>query len=162
VVEVAQEQIGIPYAWGGGDRMGPGPGFCDDGNGYLNGVCMADSTVGFDCSGLTLYAWYAASGGTVDLPHTAAAQYRTNRSVDRGELRPGDLLFFSRPDALLHHTGIYAGGQAMIHAERTGTRVARLDGVFQDPRWGPEYAGAVRPAPQHSSPGFRKAPASRR
>ncbi|WEO99846.1 C40 family peptidase [Streptomyces sp. FXJ1.172] len=159
---MAEEQIGIPYAWGGGDRTGPGPGFCDDSNGYLNGVCVADSTVGFDCSGLTLYAWYTASGGTVDLPHYTAAQYRTNRPVDLGELRPGDLLFFSRPDAPLHHTGIYAGGQAMIHAERTGTRVARLDGVFQDPRWGAEYAGAVRPAPQPSSPSFWKAPASPR
>lgn len=66
VAEVATAQLGVPYAWGGGDRLGASLGFCDDENGYLDGVCIGESTVGFDCSGLSLYCWYRASHGTVE------------------------------------------------------------------------------------------------
>ncbi|MFJ6141186.1 C40 family peptidase [Kitasatospora sp. NPDC092286] len=146
VAEVAAAQIGVPYAWGGGDRLGAGLGFCDEENGCLNGECLGESTVGFDCSGLSLYCWYRASGGAVELAHYTVAQYHRSAAVARADLLPGDLLFFSRPDAPLHHVGIYAGEGAMIHAERTGTLVARLEGVLEIPRWAGEFAGARRPS----------------
>ncbi|MFD0277601.1 C40 family peptidase [Kitasatospora sp. NPDC127111] len=145
--EVAAEQLGVPYAWGGGDRLGPGLGFCDEENGYLDGQCLGESTVGFDCSGLSLYCWYRASGGAVELAHYTVAQYHRSAPVDRAALLPGDLLFFSRPDAPLHHVGVYVGDGAMIHAQHTGTLVARLPDVFDDPHWGGEFAGARRPQP---------------
>ncbi|MFD8707991.1 C40 family peptidase [Kitasatospora sp. NPDC059648] len=147
VAAVAAAQIGVPYAWGGGDRLGPGLGFCDQDNGYLNGVCLGESTVGFDCSGLSLYCWYLASHGTVELGHYTVAQFNRSAPVERDALAPGDLLFFSRPDAPLHHVGIYAGDGAMIHAERTGTLVARVEKALDLPRWAGEFAGARRPAP---------------
>ncbi|MFI9364993.1 C40 family peptidase [Kitasatospora sp. NPDC053057] len=147
VAAVAAAQIGVPYAWGGGDRLGPGLGFCDADNGYLNGVCLGESTVGFDCSGLSLYCWYRASHGTVELGHYTVAQFNRSAPVERDALAPGDLLFFSRPDAPLHHVGIYAGDGAMIHAERTGTLVARVEKVLDLPRWAGEFAGARRPTP---------------
>ncbi|MFD9687242.1 C40 family peptidase [Kitasatospora sp. NPDC059146] len=145
VVTVAETQLGLPYAWGGGDRLGPGLGFCDGENGYLNGVCMGESTVGFDCSGLSLYCWYRASHGTIELAHYTVAQFNRSAPVDRDALGPGDLLFFSRPDAPLHHVGIYTGDGAMIHAERTGTLIARVEHVLDIPRWANEFAGARRP-----------------
>ncbi|WP_322748402.1 MULTISPECIES: hypothetical protein [unclassified Frankia] len=37
--------------------------------------------VGFDCSGLTVYAVYHGTGGTVVLPHNAAAQYQHGQPV---------------------------------------------------------------------------------
>ncbi|GAA2828755.1 NlpC/P60 family protein [Kitasatospora sp. CM 4170] len=144
---VAAAQIGVPYAWGGGDRLGASIGFCDEENGYLNGQCLGENTVGFDCSGLALFCWYRASGGAVDLAHYTVAQYHRSAPVAARDLLPGDLLFFSRPDAPLHHVGVYAGGGAMIHAERTGTLVARLSDVLDDPRWAPEFAGGRRPLP---------------
>ncbi|MQS10717.1 NlpC/P60 family protein [Streptomyces kaniharaensis] len=147
VAEVAAAQIGVPYAWGGGDRLGASLGFCDDENGYLDGKCLGESTVGFDCSGLSLYCWYRASHGTVELGHYTVAQFHRSAVVDRDALLPGDLLFFSRPEAPLHHVGIYAGDGAMIHAERTGTLVARVEGVLEIPRWSGEFAGARRPQP---------------
>ncbi|MFG3224644.1 C40 family peptidase [Kitasatospora sp. NPDC048194] len=150
VAAVAEAQIGIPYAWGGGDRLGPSLGFCDDENGYLDGKCLGESTVGFDCSGLSLYCWYRASNGTVELGHYTAAQFHLGTPVDRDALAPGDLLFFSRPDAPLHHVGIYAGDGAMIHAERTGTLIARVEKVLDVPRWAGEFAGARRPGPRAS------------
>lgn len=144
---MAAAQLGVPYAWGGGDRLGAGIGFCDEENGYLNGQCLGESTVGFDCSGLSLYCWYRASGGAVDLAHYTVAQYHRSAPVARTDLLPGDLLFFSRSDAPLHHVGVYVGDGAMIHAEHTGTLVARLPGVFEDPHWSSEFAGARRPLP---------------
>ncbi|MEU4115624.1 C40 family peptidase [Kitasatospora sp. NPDC028055] len=145
VVTVAEAQLGLPYAWGGGDRLGPSLGFCDGENGYLNGVCLGESTVGFDCSGLSLYCWYRASQGTVELAHYTVAQFNRSAPVERDALAPGDLLFFSRPDAPLHHVGIYTGDGAMIHAERTGTLIARVEHVLDVPRWAGEFAGARRP-----------------
>ncbi|MFI9272992.1 C40 family peptidase [Kitasatospora sp. NPDC052896] len=145
VLAVAERQIGVPYSWGGGDRLGASLGYCEDGNGYLDGVCKGETTIGFDCSGLTLYCWYAGTGGAVQLGHYTVAQFHRGTPVERVNLAPGDLLFFSRSDAPLHHVGLYAGGNAMIHAAHTGTLVARLENVFQDPVFGPQYVGAVRP-----------------
>ncbi|MFE4972901.1 C40 family peptidase [Kitasatospora sp. NPDC056651] len=147
VAEVAASQLGIPYAWGGGDRLGAGLGFCDDQNGWLNGVCLGEKTVGYDCSGLSLYCWYRASHGTVELGHYTGAQFNLSAPVARDAVAPGDLLFFSRPDAPLHHVGIYVGDGAMIHAERTGTLVARVENALDVPRWAAEFAGARRPGP---------------
>ncbi|MFF2659929.1 C40 family peptidase [Kitasatospora sp. NPDC058032] len=147
VAAVAAAQIGVPYAWGGGDRLGASIGFCDEENGYLDGQCLGESTVGYDCSGLSLYCWYRASGGAVELAHYTVAQFHRSAPVERSALLPGDLLFFSRPDAPLHHVGLWTGDGAMIHAEHTGTLVARLEGVFDVPRWSREFAGARRPLP---------------
>jgi hypothetical protein len=147
VVGVALSELGTPYAWGGGNAEGPTVGFCDGVNGYLDGVCQADHTVGFDCSGLALYSWYQASGGAISLPHQSRLQSEHGRHLERSELIPGDLLFFAEPGGPIHHVGIYLGNGAMIHAEHTGTVVRVLDDVFDDPTWGPRYVGATRPAP---------------
>ncbi len=83
----------------------------------------------------------------MELGHYTVAQFHRSAPVDRSGLLPGDLLFFSRPDAPLHHVGLWAGDSAMIHAERTGTLVARVEGVLDLPRWAGEFAGARRPLP---------------
>ncbi|MGW2248815.1 C40 family peptidase [Kitasatospora sp. NPDC001660] len=145
VAEVAAAQIGVPYAWGGGDRLGAGYGFCDGENGYLDGVCLGEKTVGYDCSGLSLYCWHLASHGKIELAHYTVAQFNRSAAVERDAMLPGDLIFFSRPDAILHHVGIHVGDGAMIHAERTGTLVARVENVLDIPRWADEFAGARRP-----------------
>ncbi|WP_051944743.1 C40 family peptidase [Streptacidiphilus rugosus] len=156
-VQVALAQLGVPYAWGGGSLAGPTLGFCDGVNGYRDGVCLADHTVGFDCSGLVRYAWYQASGGAVVLPHYSAAQALLGRRViDRRALLPGDLLFFAEPGGRVHHVGLYLGDGAMIHAEHTGTRVAVLRDVFDDPTWGPRLVAATRPEPGPDAPTTRR------
>jgi cell wall-associated NlpC family hydrolase len=156
-VQVALAQLGVPYAWGGGSLVGPTLGFCDGVNGYLNGACLADHTVGFDCSGLVRYVWYQASGGAVQLPHYSAAQSQLGRPViDRRTLLPGDLLFFAEPGGPVHHVGLYLGDGAMIHAEHTGTRVTVLRDVFADPKWGPRLVAASRPEPGLGVPTTRR------
>ncbi|MGZ4150116.1 MAG: NlpC/P60 family protein [Actinomycetota bacterium] len=74
----------------------------------------ADPSVGFDCSGLTMWA-YAQAG--VSLPHSAAAQYDVLPHVALSDIQPGDLLFFYSP---ISHVALYIGGGQMIHARHPG------------------------------------------
>jgi cell wall-associated NlpC family hydrolase len=103
-VNAARGQIGVPYVWGGET---PGR--------------------GFDCSGLTQYAW-ARAGFTI--PRTAAEQYYGMRHVLLNELRPGDLLFYYNldNDHQIDHVVMYVGSgpwgtNTIIAAAHTGTDV---------------------------------------
>ena len=71
----------------------------------------------WDCSGLTMRAFQAAG---VSLPHSSAAQFHYGQLISRSNLRPGDLVFFGSP---ISHVGIYLGGNKMVHAPRSGSRV---------------------------------------
>ncbi|MFE6692132.1 NlpC/P60 family protein [Streptomyces sp. NPDC057743] len=123
-VNVAQEVLGTPYSWGGGSESGPSTGTCCSPLGRSG----ADIR-GFDCSGLTLYA-YAKVG--VTLPRTAAAQYAASKPIkSKSDLMPGDLVFYGSSAESIHHVGIYVGGGYMIDAPRPGTEVrfSPLDSV---------------------------------
>jgi cell wall-associated NlpC family hydrolase len=118
LVQVARGMSGTPYAWGGGDVNGPTEGF-----GRGRGV------IGFDCSGLVLYAAYRASGGRITLPRSADQQTRVGRDVPLDALQPGDLIGFTQPgEQAAHHVGIYLGDGLMVHAPQTGT-VVRIDSL---------------------------------
>ncbi|MEV2264552.1 bifunctional lytic transglycosylase/C40 family peptidase [Streptomyces anulatus] len=115
VINAAEEKIGKPYSWGGGNANGESTGICCSPNGS-SGV----STVGFDCSGLTLYA-YAKAG--ITLPRTAAAQYKASEPVKPGRIRPGDLVFYGNSAETIHHVGIYVGNGYILNAPKPGTNV---------------------------------------
>ncbi|MBF6176047.1 C40 family peptidase [Nocardia blacklockiae] len=112
VIRAAQRWIGTDYVWGGGDVDGPTKG-------------------GFDCSGLTLYAVYQASGGRIRLPHYTQAQqdHPSAQVVPFTERQPGDLVFFTAsgdPDS--HHVAILygrndRGEDLVLHAPQTGQTV---------------------------------------
>ncbi|MET7897042.1 C40 family peptidase [Streptomyces mirabilis] len=138
VLDAALSQRGVPYSWGGGSTNGPSTGICCS----PSGKSGADIK-GFDCSGLTLYA-YAKVG--VQLPRTAAAQAgvgkRIPASLGTSALKAGDLVFYAYApdrDSTIYHVGIYLGSGQMVNAARPGTRV-RLDAV--DAMSG--YAGGAR------------------
>jgi cell wall-associated NlpC family hydrolase len=84
-------------------------------------VWAAEGPNGYDCSGLTLAAWRAAG---VSLPHNAAMQYDMLPKVSRGDLAPGDLVFYSG----LGHVGIYVGSGKVIHAPTFG-EVVKISSV---------------------------------
>ncbi|KOV17170.1 peptidase [Streptomyces sp. XY511] len=141
-VRHAYTQLGVPYAWGGGTPGGPGTGFCDGRNGYLDGRCSASVTKGFDCSSLAQYAWWPS----VKLPRTAADQYAAtaSRPVGRGDLKPGDLVFWSKSGpASIYHVGIYFGDGQVLHAPRTGKTVSIQPMDEAMPKG--DYVGATRP-----------------
>jgi len=80
-------------------------------------VFGADGLVYWDCSGLTMRAFQAAG---VSLPHSSRAQYGYGKAIARKDLQPGDLVFFGKP---ISHVAIYLGGDRMLHAPRSGSRV---------------------------------------
>ena len=104
----AKAQIGKPYIFGG---TGPS---------------------GYDCSGLTGAAWSSVG---VSIPRTSQAQFGAGSSVSKGDLQPGDLVFYYGG---ISHVGIYAGGGQIVHASRPGKPIgyAPLDSM--------PYAGARR------------------
>ena len=98
---------------------------------YQYGAAGPDS---YDCSGLTMRAWEAAG---VSLSHNAAAQQGETRSVSRGNLQPGDLVFFGSP---AYHVAIYIGNGNVIAAPHTGD-VVKIESLSSMPN----YSGAGRP-----------------
>jgi len=73
--------------------------------------------VGFDCSGLTAFAWAQAGVG---LPHQSRAQYASIPHVPKESAQPGDLIFFYSP---ISHVSIYLGNGMQVHAPNTGKTV---------------------------------------
>lgn len=135
VIDAAFGERGVPYSWGGGSSSGPSTGICCSPGGRSGA-----SVVGFDCSGLTQYA-FAQVG--LRLPRTAAAQARIGKRIPAsggvGALQPGDLVFFSYgADSTIYHVGIYLGSGRMINAPKPGTQV-RVEAVWQD-----GFAGGAR------------------
>ncbi|MFE7167187.1 NlpC/P60 family protein [Streptomyces sp. NPDC057616] len=114
-ISAAKAMLGTPYSWGGGNASGPSTGTCCSPNGR-----SGKSTIGFDCSGLTLYA-YAQAG--IFLPRTAAEQYAASEPVKPGDVQPGDLVFYGSAPASIHHVGLYMGGGWILDAPRPGTKV---------------------------------------
>jgi cell wall-associated NlpC family hydrolase len=111
-VSAAESQIGVPYVWGGSTPGG-----------------------GFDCSGLTMWAWAHAG---VALSHSAADQYIETVHVPLSDLQPGDLLFY-REGGTIGHVAMYVGAGQMVQAMETGTLI-QITGI-----WTSGLVGAGRP-----------------
>lgn len=99
-VAAARQQIGQPYRYGGESR----------------------AEGGFDCSGLTSYAWRQAG---VTLPRTSAAQHTYAQKITKAQLQPGDFVFYSSggPRGTVSHLALYAGGGRIIQAQKAGLPV---------------------------------------
>ena len=83
---------------------------------------MSREGVGFDCSGLTGWAWEQAG---VSIPHQSRQQFNTTARVPIAYIEPGDLIYFYSP---ITHVGIYIGGGMMVDAPGPG-RFVRLAAV---------------------------------
>ncbi len=91
-VTFAYNAIGKPYVW------------------------AADGPDGYDCSGLTKAAWAAAG---VSLAHYTVTQWEQTTRINRADLQPGDLVFYSG----LGHVALYVGDGKVIHAPTFGENV---------------------------------------
>ncbi len=96
VIRTANRYEGIRYAYGG-----------------------ASPTKGFDCSG---YVQYVFARHGIDLPRTARqiAEVGEPISMDRRDLREGDLLFFAGNGTRIDHVAIYLGDDQIIHSTASG------------------------------------------
>ena len=83
----AISMIGIPYLWGG------------------------NSSKGNDCSGFTQTV-FMASG--IQLPRAARQQALIGKTINYGQFKKGDLLFFGNEDRITH-VGISMGKEEFIH-----------------------------------------------
>ncbi len=112
-VGAAKSVIGAPYVFG-----------------------SADPSVGFDCSGLTSWAWAQAG---IYIPHSSASQYSSLPHVPLGSVQPGDLIFYYSP---ISHVALYIGGGQIVHATHPGADGAvHIDSMYgYDPP-----VGAARP-----------------
>jgi cell wall-associated NlpC family hydrolase len=102
---------------------------------------------GFDCSGLTSYAFEQGAG--VSLPRTAADQYSAAIKVSKQEASKGDLVFFRTSGKRISHVGIYLGDNKFVHAPRTGKAITtdKLDGYWAEKLAGfGRVPGACKPA----------------
>jgi cell wall-associated NlpC family hydrolase len=115
IAGTALEYTGVPYRNGGADPSG------------------------FDCSGFVLYV-FGRHG--IDVPRQVRDQFRLGARVDRGRLRPGDLVFFSTVAPGASHVGIAVSDVEFIHAPSTRgvVRVERLDSSY----WSRRFVGARR------------------
>lgn len=110
-VELARAQIGKPYVFG-----------APFGRPWASLDPAAGRTPSsFDCSGLTGWAWYWASGGKISM--NGQTWWDWSDSAGNGSTRyikhpptekpqPGDLLYWRAPGGnqdIVHHTAIYSG-----------------------------------------------------
>ena len=79
---------------------------------------------GLDCSGMVSYIYGRAAG--LKVSGSAADIARRGRPIERGGLRPGDLVFFNTRNAAFSHVGIYIGDDRFVHAPSSRGRV-RID-----------------------------------
>jgi hypothetical protein len=114
----AKSMMGTPYKWGG-----------------------ESPTEGFDCSGLVQWA-YGKAG--ISLPRVTDQQFVAPGGVPvkRGDLLPGDLVFFRDSTGYVHHVGMSLGGDRFVGAPHTGAKV-RIDSL-KDAYWAKEFAGGRR------------------
>jgi cell wall-associated NlpC family hydrolase len=114
IAEYAQTFVGMPYIYG---STGPSA---------------------FDCSGL-VYFIYRKFGYTVS--RTAGAQNRDANGevfINRAELYPGDLVFFSKyQNETITHIGIFIGNDEFVHASREGVGIiiSNLESTYYKKVW---------------------------
>ncbi len=112
-LEAARSRIGDPYVYGG-ERPG-----------------------GFDCSGLTVWA-FAQAG--IKLPRTSFQQYKEGVAVPKAAIQAGDLVFFNSAGPGASHVGIATGPTRVISATTRGV----MEHPITTGYWGARYVGARR------------------
>lgn len=138
VITRALSQRGVPYAYGGGNVSGPSLGTTQSstpaapaGPGARAGLgVLADpapstvgvidlsstvappvTTVGFDASGLVVYAF---GGVGIKMPRSSGEQYKVGRKVLPAQALPGDLIFYG-PEGT-QSVALFIGNGQMVEA----------------------------------------------
>ena len=111
IVSIAMRYRGASYVWGG------------------------TSPSGFDCSG---FVYYVMTQGGKPISRGLWGQYNAGPHPAKGDLQPGDLVFFQNTYMPgLSHNGIYIGGGKFINAvdEASGVTISSIDSPYWSSRW---------------------------
>jgi cell wall-associated NlpC family hydrolase len=100
----------------------------------------SDGESGFDCSGF-VRAIYQQTAGLL-LPRRASEQAAATETIDKTDLKPGDLVFFNTMRRAFSHVGIYVGNGKFIHAPKPGGEVRVED--LGTSYWAKRFDGARR------------------
>lgn len=89
---------------------------------------------GLDCSALVQRAYRQA--GLTHVPRTTREQARVATRVPRGQIQPGDVLFFAAHGNRIDHVGVFIGDGRFIHAPnaRGQVRIEPLASSYWEPR----------------------------
>lgn len=102
-IDAARTYLGIPYKYGGRSRRG------------------------MDCSGLIVQTMEDLG---LYAPHNANELAKYGKIIlDKNELKPGDLIFFSRTyntPRLVSHVGFVIEGDKMLHASNSGVNITSI------------------------------------
>ena len=95
MIEIAKNQMGVPYRYAGEDSKG------------------------FDCSG---FVTYVMKSQNKEVPRRAVEQYESSKKIKQKQVQPGDLVFFDSGSGI-NHVGIIVSKKGapliMIHASST-------------------------------------------
>lgn len=104
LVDEAMTWLGTPYRYGGKDYKGT------------------------DCSGMTMQVYNKALG--IAIPRNSAEQQKFCKTIKKGALSPGDLVFFctGKNKSRVSHVGIYIGQGQFIHSSSSkGVIISSID-----------------------------------
>lgn len=120
VLERGYTLVGTPYRYGG-----------------------SSTRTGFDCSGFVGFVFQKEAG--LELPRSTREMIELDvPEVDRGELEPGDVVFFNnRGRGRVSHAGIYIGDDQFIHSSSSRSGGVRVDSL-DDSYWRASFMQAKR------------------
>lgn len=117
IVNEGKKYLGKPYVW------------------------SASGPESFDCSGFTMYVMNVFG---IQLPHQSGSQYNYGFSVEKENLIPGDLVFFSAKSTTgVAHVGIYIGDGNFIHASSGSAKSVTISPLSSN-YYTKHYLGARR------------------
>jgi cell wall-associated NlpC family hydrolase len=132
VIARGLSQRGVPYSYGGGNTAGPSLGAgagaspvtalgadASTDPGAIPGPDPGVSTVGFDASGLMVYAF---AGVGIKLPRSSGEQYNVGRKVLPSQARPGDLIFYGAEGS--QSVAMFLGNGQMLEATEPAVMVS--------------------------------------
>ena len=93
IISFARQFIGTPYLFGG-----------------------ADLTSGVDCSG---FVFSVMGEFGIQLGRSSRDMFNNGIPIDREEIKPGDLIFFSANGSVVTHVALYMGDGQFIHSTDT-------------------------------------------
>lgn len=92
----------------------------------------SEEGVGFDCSGLTIWA-FAEAG--LDIPRVSRDQIRAAEPIDAADAEPGDLVYYPG------HISMYLGVGTMVHSPYSGSYVEAIALPDRSLDYGDAFAG---------------------